>query len=180
MKGQFFIIGAVLLAIAFFVALPHIRPFLTSPSQDMPFLSKNLKAEFPAAFNLGLNQSEPIKVMKNFSLFLNESLHDHLIDFTTLWVYSENSTTDVNFTLGNFLKQNITVTLSISTTSEEVLVTLNDTNSSLFTSPGSVFNLTISFNSQEKTVEWLRDKSSLYVFFQLQRGNDIIIEEVSV
>jgi len=179
MKGQFFLIGAVLLIILFFLGLPFISPSLTSPSNDLPFLSENLKQEFPAAYNLGLNQSDEINVLKNWSIFLNDTFHDHLINFTTLWITSYNVSNTVNFTIGNYLGGNSTVNLTISSTTESVSVPLSDTGSVVFSSPGSIFNLTILFNSRSTTVEWLRDKKNLFVFYQLRRGNDILVEELS-
>lgn len=177
-KGQFFILGAIMLIILFFIGIPFLQPSLTSPIRDLPLLSKNIRLEFPVAFNLGLNESDERAVMKNFSLFLNTNLADRLIDFSTLWLYAKNSSENVNFTIGNFLGKNITVNLTISPIEKEIFVQNNGTNSTLFSSPGSIFNLTIEFESRTATVEWLRDKVNLYVFYELRRNRDVIKEEI--
>jgi hypothetical protein len=180
-KGQFFILGAVLLVIVFSLGLPFIRPAITSPSGDLPYISRNLQREFPAAFNLGLNETSELSVMSNFSLFLNKTLYDKLVAFSAFWVYSRNSSSSVNITAGNFLGKNTTATLTLNTgksTSRSMFVRHGGSNSTLFTGPGTIFNLTIEFESRSRTVEWLRDKANLYVFFELRRGQDLVKEEV--
>lgn len=178
MHGQFFILGAILLAVMFFIGLPLIKPLLSSPSSDLSYLSSNIYSEFPVALNLGLNQSDELRVLKNFTSFVNETLYDHFVRFSSLWIYAKNSSTNVNFTVGNYLNMNTTINLTISSTETQFFVENNKTNSTLFTSPGTIFNLTIEFQSQTTTVEFLRDKVNLYVFYELKRGNDLIRKDI--
>jgi len=177
-KGQFFILGAVLMIIMFSIGIPFIKPSLSMPAEDLPYLSDNVRLEFPAAFNLGLNESNELSAMSGFSNFLNETLHDRFVEFSALWLYTKNQTRDVNMTIGNYLNQNTTVTLTISSTEKEVFVQNRGSNTTLFTNPGSIFNLTIEFNSRSKTAELLRDKNNLYVFYELKREKDKINEEI--
>lgn len=191
MKGQFFLLGAIVLIVLFFVGAPLIQPPLSSPGNDLPFLLRNIKAEFPVAFNLGLNESNELNVMRNFSSFLNRTLLDRRVNFSSLWVYSRNSSTNANITIGNFLGGNLTVNLTYIDTSINIITGSTNsvntplfvpnaaTNSTILNKPGTPFNLTIRFGSRNTTIEWLRDKANLYVHLEMGRGKDIVREEIT-
>lgn len=176
MKAQFFILAAILLVALFSISFPA-HPILSSPAEDLPFISKNLRSEFPSAYNLGLNQSGEQEAMLGFSRFLNEAMLDHSIQFSSVWVYSKNSSSNLNLTAGNFLGRNTTVNFSLGSAS--LFVLSNASNSTLIPDPGAIFNITIQFESQNFTVEWLKEKSNLYVFFEIRKGNNIVREEFS-
>ncbi len=185
LRGQFFILGAILLIILFFIGLPITKPVLNSPSEDLPYISRNVQSEFPRALNLGLNHSSEHHSMGDFTLFFNRTLADHSVRFKALWIYTKNHTTGVNLTIGNYLGSGTTVSLSASSVeselptsaTERVFVHHNGTNTTLLLGTGSPFNLTISFNSVSSTVELLRDKVNLYMFFEINRGEDLVREE---
>lgn len=176
MKGQFFLLGAILLAILFFIGMPLFTPLITNPSEDLPFLSNNLKNEFPVAFNLGLNQSNEEAILTNFTHFVNATLYDKLVNFTGLWVLARNTSASVNLTVGNFMG-NTTINFSTGSTTIHLYVQANHSNSTTLPSPGSIYNLSIVFQEKNFTTEWLRDKANLYLFYHLTRGEDEIQEE---
>jgi hypothetical protein len=173
MKGQFFIVGALIIVILLFIGLPIIRPLLLNPSEDMKLLADNVEKELPYALNLGLKTNTPVSSLLNFTRFVDRVLTERDVTFSSLWIISQNSTGGVNITIGNFLPSNTTVTLGLTT----VFVPTNSTNSTEL-SASEKFNLTISFEGRQKTVEWLRKKTNLYAYLEFQRGENIIKEEL--
>ncbi|MBI4020834.1 MAG: hypothetical protein HY369_01185 [Candidatus Aenigmarchaeota archaeon] len=171
-------LGAVLLAIVFFIGIPFAQVAFTAPTKDLPFLANNLRLEYPAAYNLGLNKSQSVAVLSNFTRFVNATLADKLVNFTAFWLVSVNASTNLNITAGNFLGGNATILLTIGSASTNLSVQTNSTNTTLFTAPGATFNLTIQAGGFTETVQWLRDKANLYVFFELRRNADTVREEI--
>jgi len=178
MKGQFFLVGALLLISAFFIGFASIREaFVIVPDRDMSFLSGNVMGEYPNALNLGLNSTGGLAALENFSRFLNASLSERYVDFQALWIESENVSSDVNITVGNWLHATESVTLSIGGNDETLTVAPNATNYTSFLSPGASFSLAINFSQSNLSVQWRREKASLYVYTNMSRGGNIIIEE---
>lgn len=175
-KGQFFILGAILLVIMFSVGIPLIKPILTIPSEDLTFFSENIKNEYPAAFNIGLNHSNERSVMSNFTNFINKTLYDHNIGFNTLWVYTTNQSSDLSVIVGNYMGSYTQVNLSFPT-QYSVNVSNGVTDNVTVSGPGSTFNLTITHGTKTKTVEWARDKANLYVYYEMSRLDNIVKEE---
>lgn len=183
MKGQFFIFGAIVMVLLFFLGIPYIRPILSSPGEDLSYLSKNIKAEFPAAFNIGLNESNADQILQNFTRFLDQTLSDYDIEFRALWAFSVNQSTDVNITVGNFLNSNTTVSMSTvfsgTTIDEDVFVQADRSNSTLLQNAESAFNITFEFESGSKEVEWVLNKANIYLWYELMRGNLLLRDEIT-
>ena len=55
MKGQFFIIGAILIVTLFAAMIPRAPKKIVSPVEDLTFFSRNIKKELPKALNFGLD-----------------------------------------------------------------------------------------------------------------------------
>jgi hypothetical protein len=181
-KGQFFILGAFMLCALFYMGMPKEGQLLTPVLHDLTYLSDNLEKEIPNALNLGLKENKPITSLKNFTGFADRIMLERFVNFTTLWIVTENITAnDLNITAGNFLDSgNKTVSITIGATSINLTAPYNTTNSTSFGSnPGIAFNMTILFDAQNATVEWQRDKINIYVFIQMKRGDDILRKEVT-
>lgn len=179
MKGQFFILGAVLVCSLFFIGLPRFAPIISQPSGDLAYISSNLRSELPHALNIGLNESEPVGRMENFTQFLGRSLLGRNINFTALWLIIENqSTSNLNVTGGNFLGEDVTVMVNVTDGSGSTvlpLVVLNGTiNSTTIPSIDPAYNITVSFFDQEESAAYPREKVSLYAFYRIRRGDDLI------
>jgi len=183
-KGQFFIVGAVLICSLFFIGLPRFSPVIKQASGDLTFISSNLRSELPHAFNLGLNESEMLGHMEGFTHFLERVMGERNINYTSMWLIIRNqSGTDLNITAGNFLGEDTIVTITISDgnpgRSAMGLQLLNGTfNDTVFTSVDPSYNISISFTGQEETAEFVRDKASIYAFFRLTRSDDVIQNHV--
>jgi len=178
MKGQFFILGAVLVCSLFFIGLPRFAPIISQPSADLPYISANLRSELPHAMNLGMKESAVTERLENFTHFIEGALSGHNINYTSLWLVFRNQSTDLNVTGGGFLGEDVTVSLNVTDGSGSTVKTLPLPNGTIddvvFSAVGTNYNVTISFSDQEEGAEWPRDKASLYAFYRLNRGDDVI------
>lgn len=181
-KGQFFILGAFILCVMFYMGMPKESQLLTPVTQDLTYLSANLEKEIPNALNLGLKGNSPIDSLENFTGFADRIMMERVINFTTLWIITENiSTNDLNITAGNFLDSGSkTINIKIGGNSINLVAPANTTNSTVFGSNilGASFNITIMFDEQNITAGWQREKINIYVFIQMRRGDDILRKEV--
>jgi len=185
MKGQFFVLGAIMIVTLFFSGLPRGDFLKVERTEDLVYLFDNIEREFPVALNNALNTTSNINSsiadLFNFTRFVDRLMTERLTNYTTLWVVSWNiSTTDINITAGNFLKYNTTVSLNVSSTVNNISVNHNTTNSTTFSSVSSEFNITIIYGSEEETFTWRRDKVNMYALIQVGRGEDLIRDSINV
>lgn len=183
-KGQFFLIGGLLLAVIFFMGLPKPYPLAQQPVvEDLKYVYENLETEFPRALTLGLNSTAAIDTLQNFTRFIDSTLESRYMGFDSLWVVSRGNTSImINVSVGNFLAANVNITLNLTdaggtSTIQYINVTANRTNSIEFHSVTSDFNLSISYNSETETLVWERDKANIYALINLTRGDTIKKEE---
>ncbi|MBI4020270.1 MAG: hypothetical protein HY367_02975, partial [Candidatus Aenigmarchaeota archaeon] len=113
-SGQFFILGAILLSVLFFLGLTLTNTLLTSPKKDISFLSENYKRDLPRAFNLGVLQGQSGRSLGNFTNFTDSVLTQNFINFTAFFVVSEPADNDtVDITIGNFLDSPLSVDIKL-------------------------------------------------------------------
>jgi len=180
MKGQFYIIGALLLIMLFFVGLPRPNQLTTEAFNDLPYFASNLKAEYPRAMSLGLNQSDYMNTMMNFTNFANRVLEERSINYEALWIATENvSGTTLNVSAGGILSTNTTISLNASGTTATLMLASNATNSTTISNPGAEFNFSFSFLGENESVTWPRDKANLFVFINLTRSGSSAITNVT-
>ncbi len=180
-KGQFFILGALALVILFSANLSMTNPIISGPERYVSYFSGNIQKELPRAMNLGMNQSAPGAVMLNFSRFVQEEMSSRRINYSSLWLVAEGneSTTDVNVTVGNFMWGSRTVTITLDGTQKSVYVPDNSSNTTGYSSVPAIYNITISYGSTSRTYEWQRSKTSLYAYISLEKGEDSSKEHIS-
>jgi len=181
-KGQFFLIAGLMLAILFFMGLPKPDSMVQGPvAEDLKHVYENMEREFGRALALGLNESLGVDKLQNFTRFVDGALKTRYIGFDCLWVVAEGNTSSIiNLSVGNFLGNEINMTLNLTddggSSAIKYIGVNSDTTSFLeFGSVTSDFNMTISFNTSDEaaTVVWERDKVNLYVFMNLTRSNNI-------
>ena len=117
-KGQFFLLGAILLVIMFLVGLTALRPPSTLPSQDLSYFAENIKIDMPLSLSLGIKAGSVIESLENFTEFTDTILTNRLVNFSTLWVVTEPGyNTALNLSVGNFLdnEEEVNVTISDAT-----------------------------------------------------------------
>ena len=177
MKGQFFVIGAILIASLFFAGLP-LTGYITKPvSDDLDFFSQNIDNEFPRALNLAIDEGD-LNRLKDFSNFADSQITQKNAIFKNLWVVTEAEGSNVNVTVGNFLDEDVNIALNISNTIEMMLIPSGFTDSVMFFGVPSQFTLRVTFTEADRELDFQRDKINLYSFFSLSRGEDIMRREV--
>lgn len=179
MKGQFFIVAAILLVSLFFMGLPKQAVFIGPQSEDLPYLYKNVETELPRALNYGLREDRGIPKLVNFTNFVSRIMDERNVNLTVLWLVTSNVSSNLNITGGNFLKYNLNVTVNVSGSAQNLSLPYNTTNSTLFTSVSQQFNITIAFSGNEKTATWQRDKVNFYAYIKMERDEDVITDQIT-
>ncbi len=171
MKGQFIIIGSLLLCIFFYVSVsPLLKPknIIVSPYETINYFYKNIEEEYPHALNIGLNKSNEVAYLVNFTYFVKNVSKEHYTDFGILWIMIKNESGDLNITAGNFMDKHIEILLNVSGTAKNMSLNEDSVNSTVFTSVPSEFNLTLRFNNTEKKLLLEKDKVNFYSRFYLR------------
>lgn len=177
-KGQFFLLGAFLISTLFFVGLPRPATLSVEGMEDLSYLSLNLQKEMPNAFNLGLKQGDYLSVMRNFTWFAERILKERRVAFGALVCFGSNiSTTDFNVTIFNYIGTSQAVNITIGSSMYEMLIANNQSNSTSFTSVGTLLNISFKYAREEKNMTWVRDKYSIYGMVNLTRRDSVIIKD---
>lgn len=170
-KGQFFLLGAILLIVLFFLGMPFITPALTTPTDDLSLLSENVEREFGHALTLGANESDITNKLMDFANFLNKTFLHRNADFRAVWVASNGN----QLFYGNFFES--TQQLNISTTAGTVSMgTAHNSTSSTVLALSSPYNINISFQDQFASHDWVLEKHHLWVFYELERDGALVRE----
>lgn len=177
MKGQFFVLGALLLASLFFIGLPITGYIITTASDDLNYFSLNIESEFPHALNLVIDDGD-IEKLSDFSTFIDNQLTQRNAVFKNLWVITEGQGNDVNVSMGNFLDEDITIVLNISNTIEMLFMPSGSVDSVMFYGVPARFTLRVTFPEVDRELDFQRDKINLFSFFSLSRGDDVLRKEV--
>jgi len=182
MKGQFFILGALVLVILFSANLNMMQPIVSGPESYVNMFSSNIQKELPRALNLGLNQSSVDAVMANFSRFVREEMSSRQVNHSSVWLVAEGnlSSSDVNVTIGSFLWRGVNVTVILDGTQRSLYVHDNSTNSTTFSSVSEKYNITVSYEGRSRTYEWHRPKANMYAYVSFVKEEDSSVEEFAV
>ncbi len=178
-KGQFLLLFSFMILFVLLLALPKEKPLIQTFSSDLHQLADNLVREFPRAFNFGINESSPASRLANFSRFSQQAVATRFVNLSHLWVFSESVGTSVNLTAGNFLGWNVTVSLNLSGTVQNITVPHNTTNNTVFAGIATTYNLTVQAGADTATMEWPRDKNNIVVQLALKRQDEYIKEEIT-
>jgi len=175
MKSQYFLAGAVVFCVLFFMAIPFTARVVKSKSNDLAFILENLRMEFPHSLNLGLNRGRPLETMSNFTEFTRGFLKERFIESQFLWIisYSEPGNSSLTVSLGNFLGSAKDITVQVGVEQKSVHIADGSVSSIIFQSVPSEFYISIYFDGERRTMEWVRDKVNAYIFVRLKRGEDI-------
>ncbi len=178
MKGQFFILGAILLSVMFFIGLPSAVNLVTPDLSDMEYLSENMEREIPVVINLDISDGTGTSHLEDFSSFLRSKMAERNINLSLFWIYSEPSGTDIITTTGNYMGKEESVTLTLNSDDRSFSVSDSSTNEETFGGTGTSPTLEVGFSATEKTMNITRDKHNLYCYLSLSRGNELIIREI--
>ena len=178
-KGQFFIIGGLLLAFLMFFGMSIGVNLVTTKTGDLKHVAYNLEAELPHALNIGVNDSSAAWTLRNFTLFSVDRLRGRGTSLTCLWVIFSGTGSGLNATAGNFMGGGRLVSLNVSGTVEGLWVDDQGTNSTLFPVADQNFTAGVSFDAHEWEEVLLTNKTSLYIYVSLARSaDDVMIKEI--
>lgn len=177
MKGQFFLLAAFFFLLVFYLGVSvYLSPSFANPAikEEVAGLFENMQNEYPRVVNIGLNSSNPVATLVNFSGLAVNVAEAKGASLEVLWIFTQNSSDDLNVTVGNFLGSTLDITLNVSGDVKEMQVGEGQTNSALFTSPPSEFELRANFNTNEKNLLLEKYKANLYTVMEMRKGNDVI------
>jgi hypothetical protein len=180
-KGQFFIMGALLLCVLFFAGLPSQTQFSRSDTMDITTLLDNLESEITVALNLAMLEDGNPSKLGDFSDFLRDKTQERYMDMETLWVVTSpdpNSPGDIDIYAGNWLGESATLYLTIGTNNLNMNLNDQETNYASLSGISDQFDIQISFGERAWSSTLPRDKTNLYSFMSLSRGEDSVIKEI--
>lgn len=180
LKGQFFLIGGFLVLLLFYMGISAF--FAPAYSQkgikgEMANFFSNVRDEYPAALNLGLNSSGGAQALVNFTGIVVNASKGRGASLAALWILTQNSSDNLNVTIGNYMGAALNVTLNVSDAMSTLEIGDGETASVVFASPSSEFDFRASFNTTEKNLLLEKYKTNLYVFLEMRRGSDKITGE---
>jgi hypothetical protein len=177
-KGQFFMIGAVFICALLFMGLSPVMRVTEAPADDMGFLAENLRKELPHALNIGINSSDPLGVLCNFTDFSRNALTGRGIDLDAMWVVFIPGDGSVNVSVGNFMDTQKTVGINVSGTYSELSVDPDAVNSDIFTVTGFTYDAVLTVDGEATPATLLSDKTSIYSAISLERGENVVRKEL--
>jgi len=174
MKGQYFLLGAMIFCSLFFLALP-LSGTGTSKSDDFSSISDNIEREFPRSVNLGLANGHAEENAYDFGMFVREYLKERSASLRMFWVISKPvpGTSALNVSVANFLGEGSDFSIEISGDRKDFHLKDGEKGYAVFGMVPSNVAISLSSPDEEKTLEWKRDKVNLYLFYEIRRGKDI-------
>jgi len=177
-KGQFFILGAVLMCAVFFVGLPLYGPQVQASRKDLSIISGNLEREFPRALNLGMKSGSGTASLADFSVFAGSALTGQGMDFRAFWIVAEPQDSDLRITAGNFMGQSQSVQIEVNSEVWVFAIADDATQSRVFSGVPASYQIRIDFPGHSKTSAWIKEKVNLYAFTSAGKGADLAVEEI--
>ena len=178
MKGQFFILGALLICVMFFIGLPSMVSLVSPDVSDMEGLADNAQQEIPRALNLGILESSGSASLEDFSGFLRSKMWERNIQLSLVWVYSRPSSGGMDLTVGNYMGASEDISLTLEGDERSFALADGSTRTESFSPTGDPLNLTLGFSSSEKSLSIERNKHSLYCYMVLKRGSELVVKEI--
>ncbi len=179
MKGQYFIMASIILCSLVFLSLPAFYKSTQYISSDFKYILHNIESEFPHSLNLGLERDMPIETLSNFTLFVRGALKEKFLHARFLWMVSlMQPDGSVKIYVGNFLDEDCEVNLVVEGVSRNTVLSDGEVFSETFPSLPEKFYASLEFKGKEKEIEWLRDKTNLYLYAELSRNTDVAVKEI--
>ncbi len=180
LKGQFFMLGALALVVAFAIGLNIPEGAEAPRAEDISIFTENLRKDLPMSLNFGLNEGLGVRNLENFTLYTKSVISGHYIDYSAAWVVTETLPgPEINVTFGNYWGSDLDVNLTVNGNTVTLLVPNNSTQSVQFAGvPTPLFTLSVVFNGESRNIELVKEKMNLYGLVQLERGDIVIREEI--
>jgi hypothetical protein len=180
MKGQYYLISVFFLILFFYIGLrAYISPSITLISSDeLTNFFDNVKSEYTRSFNLGMKDEKAISSLSNFTLFVKNVANKRNMKLKTFWMVTENVSNMLNITVGNYFEEPIGVTINVSGESVSIDLDNEEIKSVIFSDVPSEFSLRLGFNNKESNLLLEKYKANLYVFLDLERGEEKLKGEI--
>jgi hypothetical protein len=180
-KGQFFMLGALLLCALFFVALPSQVGLRGGRTLDMERLAENLEGEIPLALNLAMLEDGNPSRLGGFTEFVRGRAGERYLLMESMWVVAVPDTEnpgEVELYAGNLLGRPVTLYALVDSVGETLALEDGETGSVTFYGVGSDFTLNITFGERSWSGQMARDKTNVYTYIKLSRDGDSVVKEI--
>lgn len=195
MKGQFFIIAAVIILIGFILLKNSLGIFDTLverrivESSMMNKQAVNILNEYKylsgvASLQNNVNGSA-IEYLSNFSSFMRD---DRDVEILYVFVYMNDSANTYSITLGNFLNDNINASINVTTsTPQSVNFTLNDKRNTTYNfavSSDGILDVNLTYRridtlvTEKLSVDSRKNMTSFFIDLTLIENNKIRVKDV--
>jgi len=177
-KGQFFIIGAVLICSLLYFGLSPSVTVSVPEGRTAGFLADNIANELPYALNLGINGSGGTETLANFTAFAMNAASETGMQPHVAWVVISPSGSALNVSFGNFYSSTATAEVNISGSYKAIYAGDSSVNSTLFSAGGYTYTAWLSVPGGSVTFEAPVNKTALYAVVSLDYGEAIARKEI--
>ncbi len=180
LKGQFFILGAMLLCTLFFLGLPQIAVHSAPRDTGLSPLADNLEREIPHALNLALAEDQDTQKLGEFLDFARNNSAERYSDMEALWVVilpDPGNPGYVSLEAGNWLGRRVSLYLSVDGDGQEIELDDTETASLSFTGLPEAFDMTVSFGGREWSGQASLGKAGIYCYLSLGRGENAVVRD---
>ena len=195
MKGQFFIIAAVIILIGFILLRNSLGIFDTLVERrivESSMLNKqaiNIMNEYKylagtASLQGSVNRSG-VEFLYNFSSYLRD---ERKVEILYVFVYMNDSANTYSVTLGNFLNDNINASINVTTsTPQSINFSLNDKRNSTYNfavSTDGIININLTYRridtsvTERLSVDSRKNMTSFFIDLTLVENNKIRVKDV--
>ncbi len=178
MKGQFFIIGALMVCTILYFGMGPNMDISGTGSDDMNMIARTLQKEMPHALNIGIKGSAPIQTLRNFTLFSVSSLGKGRIGLTCHWLVFREAGSQVNVSAGNFMGSPKVFYVNVSGTEKAIYAGDGMVNSSLFPVSGKKYDASVTVDGEKDAFTLLTNKTSIYSELTLSRSGNVVRKEI--
>jgi hypothetical protein len=178
MKGQFFLVGALVVCMLLYAGLAPLSVVQSEPAHDVSALSNNMQAEMPRALNIGINSSDPAGTLISFCNFSRSAAANRDIEMEGVFLVFEAFPTGIVASAGNAAAEDITVGVSVSGTYRELTVPAGAINVTTFPAAGETFDVYMYHSGETSYVTIPSNKTSLIATVILSRGGTVIRKEI--
>jgi hypothetical protein len=178
MKGQFFLVGALVVCMLLYAGLVPFSWVQDDVSQDVRALSGNMEEEMPRALNIGVNTSDPSGTLIAFCNFSRENAALRGLDMEAVFVVFEASPSGIMATAGNAAGEDATVGIDVLGTYRELSVPAGMINSTAFAAGGQTFDVSVSVGGETSYATIPSNKTSLLATLTISRGDTLIRKEI--
>ena len=178
MKGQFFIIGALFVSVLLFMGMSPYVGITRTGTDDIERLGSNLAKEFPHALNIGINSSDAIGTLFNFTDFSISAAGKRRIETTCYWLVFRPGSSGLNVSAGNFMGGPLSFLIDVGGTVKALDVGTSSVNSTTFSVGSDSYNASVTLDGETSSFTLLTNKANIIGVITLDRAGNVISKEI--